>query len=270
MMTENKQLINLMILASLEAGEKILEIYNQKFEVEYKSDMSPLTIADQEANKVILKYLNQTQWPILSEESKLVPYDERRNWEYFWMVDPLDGTKEFIKHNGEFTVNIALIKNGQPILGVVFAPAMNKIFWGIVEENIAYEVNNVEVGTNIQFLHDNKQTIHSKSEDIPYKIVGSRSHSSPETEELVNNLIEKHSKVEFVSMGSSLKICLIANGSAQIYPRLAPTMEWDTAAGHAVALASGCEFFDAKTNLPIVYNKESLLNPWFIVEAINR
>jgi len=249
---------------AIEAGKAILEIYNSEdFNVEFKGDGSPLTRADKAANDVIVKGLTEhfPNIPVLSEEGKSIPYQERKHWDKFFLVDPLDGTKEFIKRNGEFTVNIALIENGSPIAGVVYAPVLGRLYacstGGGLEVRRLGELSPIEPLTS----QKNDPKNHNKA----FKIVASRSHVSPETEEFIEKMREKHGDVELVSMGSSLKICLVAEGKADVYPRLGPTMEWDTAAAHAIALAAGCEVLEFYSNKPLIYNKENLLNPFFLV-----
>ncbi|WP_057940439.1 3'(2'),5'-bisphosphate nucleotidase CysQ [Algoriphagus resistens] len=245
-----KELTALAKVASLEAGKAILEIYNSAdFGVEFKGDNSPLTKADQEAHRLIVDFLGETNLPILSEEGGDIYYEERKNWEYFWMVDPLDGTKEFIKKNGEFTVNIALIHAGKPVLGVVYAPVLEWLYWGNEEEG-AWK----QEGKKSAIKLVNTGSVEIKT------IVASRSHLSKETQDF----IDQYPEVEVVSMGSSLKLMLIAEGKAQIYPRFAPTMEWDTAAAHGVVLAMGGSVNLWPEKSQLLYNKENLLNPWFI------
>lgn len=200
-----------------QAGEAIMKIYSVDFSVEYKDDKSPLTDADRAANAIIIDGLKSTGIPVLSEEGKAIPYQDRKNWTLFWLVDPLDGTKEFIKKNGEFTVNIALIENGHPVMGVVYAPAMGITYYGSKSEG-SFKKNS---GGQIDKLPLPGE--HNRAEKI--RVVASRSHMSPETEEFVASLKEKTREIEFLSSGSSLKLCLIAEGAADIYPRLAPTME---------------------------------------------
>ncbi len=264
-----KDLLKKAIFASIEAGEAILNVYNQDFTVETKSDNSPLTQADKNSHNVIKDALTDSGLPILSEEGKLLSYDERKGWDTFWLIDPLDGTKEFIKKNGEFTVNIALIKNGVPVLGVVYVPVSGTLYYGTEETgsfmaNIQSDATTSEIDQAIE-----------KGNSIPvaqlpaqYTVVASRSHNTPETDAFIESRKKKYGEVEIISAGSSLKLCLVAEGKAQVYPRLAPTMEWDTAAGHAVAKYSGCRVYDYKTNDDLAYNKENLLNPWFVVERV--
>tara|TARA_Y100000991_G_scaffold84686_1_gene63923 strand:+ start:3956 stop:4720 length:765 start_codon:yes stop_codon:yes gene_type:complete len=239
--------------AAKKAGDKILQIYGEEFSVSYKEDKSPLTIADQKANDIIESYLLKTNIPILSEEGNRTEYKDRKNWNLLWIVDPLDGTKEFVKRNGEFTVNIALVKNGKPILGVVFAPVKGWLYYG--SPNGSYREFDKK---KVKLPLNNKST--------SFKVVGSRSHQSPETKEYFDDIRKRKKNVEIVSMGSSIKICLVAEGSADVYPRFAPTMEWDTAAGHAIAKYAGKKLIDLKTNQEMVYNRERLTNNWFIVE----
>ena len=249
---EIKKYIPLIIDAARDAGIKILEVYNSEdFGVEEKGDHSPLTKADQLAHQTIVEKLKETELPILSEEGAKIPYKERKEWEYFWMVDPLDGTKEFIKKNGEFTVNIALIHNQKPILGVVYAPVLDKLYFG--GEGIgAFKSENMDPQVELKII---------ENENGAKRIVASRSHLNEETKKY----IEQYKDAETVSMGSSLKFMLIADSEADIYPRFAPTMEWDTAAANAVLRGLNIEVINMEDNKPLRYNKENLLNPNFKV-----
>lgn len=246
-----------------EAGHVIMAIYQQDFAIFDKADKSPLTEADLAAHNVIVAGLKSiSDLPILSEESADIAWSERSQWQRYWLVDPLDGTKEFIKKNGEFTVNIALIELGQPVLGVVYAPVLDSLYVGIVGEQ-AYKVENGQQSTINTAPHVSAER---------WKVVGSRSHQSPEIESFLAAL---DGDKELVAMGSSLKLCLVAEGRAHLYPRLGPTSEWDTAAAHAVVLAAGGSVTQlsfgqtpAQATQPLVYNqKESLLNPFFLVSA---
>lgn len=252
--------INKIIDIALKAGEEIMMIYAQDFSVEIKGDNSPLTLADQKANGIIMTALKKLypEIPIISEETKVMAYEERKNWNEYWLVDPLDGTKEFIKKNGEFTVNIALMSDGEPVAGVVFAPAKKQLWYGMKGEG-SYKIN-----------EDGSKTPLPKGTDWrelqKVNVVGSRSHMSEETLQFVEDLKKQGKEVEFVSSGSSLKFCLVAEGLADVYPRFGPTMEWDTAAGHAVVAIAGGKVLNWQTKQPLQYNKENLLNPFFIVE----
>lgn len=268
---ELKTLLTTATRAALEAGKEINEVYQEKdFEVESKADESPLTLADRKSHEIIMGHLKQTDYPVLSEEGKDIPYEERSQWEYFWLVDPLDGTKEFIKKNGEFTVNIALIRQGEPILGVVFAPYVNELYFG-TELFGAYKIEGQQ-GEPMEFK--DMDELMKKGQILPVSekrhklvVVASRSHLNEETQAYVDELKKRHGDAEFVSKGSSLKICMVAEGKADAYPRFGPTMEWDTAAGHAVALAAGFPVTQKDEKTPLLYNKKELLNPYFIVKS---
>jgi 3'(2'), 5'-bisphosphate nucleotidase len=261
-----KELLNIAAEAAIKAGKKILEVYAKDFAVETKTDNSPLTEADRESHNIIKDHLQQTGLPLLSEEGKQLAFADRKDWETFWLIDPLDGTKEFIKKNGEFTVNIALIKNKKPVLGIVYVPVTGILYFGS-ESNGSFKIAYDENKT-VEELIANAAKLPDAVSPEKYTIVASRSHSSAETENFIDERKKIHGEVDLISAGSSLKLCLVAEGKAQVYPRLAPTMEWDTAAGHAVAKFSGCKVYDFKTNEELEYNKENLLNPWFVVERV--
>jgi 3'(2'), 5'-bisphosphate nucleotidase len=253
--------------ASLAAGTRIMDVYATDFEVEKKGDDSPLTIADKNANEVINKYLKKTAYPIISEENKQIDYNIRKEWSTCWIVDPVDGTKEFIKRNGEFTVNIALVENGIPIMGVIYVPVSKTLYFTGDNGKQSFKMDDVSEGILISEILKNATPISPiKIDDSVVKVVGSRSHLNDDTKAFVSELQKKH-EVEIVSKGSSLKFCLVAEGEAHIYPRYAPTMEWDTAAGHAICQAAGLQVIDVTTNEPLKYNKENLLNPYFIVQS---
>lgn len=252
------------ILAAIEGGREILNIYNTDFEVEYKGDNSPLTLADQKANEAIVEILKPLNIPMISEENKNKTFNERQNWSQCWIIDPLDGTKEFVKRNGEFTVNIALVNNQKPTFGVIYVPVTKELFVGLVEENKVYKL----MWDGQKSFEDNfiDAELLNPSESAKMRVVGSRSHMNEDTQQFIDNLKTKQSKpVEIVSKGSSLKFCLVAEGLADVYPRFAPTMEWDTAAGQAICEAVGLEVIDQKTQKPMVYNRENLLNNHFLV-----
>lgn len=258
-------MINKIIDAALRAGHAIMDIYTHPdtdWQVERKADNSPLTLADKRSHQIIAEALKNTNIPLLSEEGAHLPYDERKVWKRLWIVDPLDGTKEFLKRNDEFTVNIALVEKGVPVMGVVYAPAKHLLYYGEKGKGAyAAIVNGDEEIENLHAIPTKEAYL-----DRPYRIVASRSHLSAETESFINDLRKQHPDLEMVSAGSSLKICLVAEGKADVYPRLAPTMEWDTAAGHAVVLAAGKEVVYAADGAPLHYNKEDLHNPYFIVK----
>jgi 3'(2'), 5'-bisphosphate nucleotidase len=242
------------------AGAEIMEVYVSDFNVEEKADQSPLTEADRRANDVIIAALRERypEVPVISEETKATDYVTRQHWETFWLVDPLDGTKEFVKRNGEFTVNIALVDRGEPVAGVVFQPAADRLYLGVKGKGATLSVNGAPAAPISGGPH------YREREKV--LVVASRSHLTDAVREFVAGLEAEGKTVEFKSSGSSLKLCLVAEGAADVYPRLGPTMEWDTAAAHAVANAAGKKVLDWETREPLRYNKENLLNPFFIVE----
>lgn len=246
---------------ALRAGEAVMAVYQSEFAVEHKDDRSPLTEADRRSNEVILAGLKETwpEVPVISEETKALPWQERRDWEWFWLVDPLDGTKEFIKRNGEFTVNIALVHQGVPVAGVVGQPVTGRLYWAVSGRGAWRISADSEEPVRIGGSRHYRELDH-------VSVVGSRSHLSPEVGAFVQGLEEEGKVVTFRSSGSSLKLCLVAEGAADVYPRLGPTMEWDTAAADAVAREAGRRVLDWETREPLRYNKENLLNPWFVVE----
>lgn len=253
--------IEALLKVARDAGAAILEIYKQDFEVIEKADNSPLTLADQQSNEVIMKGLSELypDVPVISEENKLLPYTDRKDWGMFWLVDPLDGTKEFIKKNDEFTVNIALIENGRPVFGIVYVPVTDVMYYGLDGDG-----SYMQTGSDAKVKLTSSPTHYTDKDSIV--VVASRSHLTQEVQDFVDELRAKGKEVEFLSAGSSLKFCLVAEGKADVYPRFGPTMEWDTGAAHAVALGAGRDVLRADTKQPLSYNKEDLLNPWFIVE----
>ena len=238
---------------ALKAGDAIMEIYKKDFTVEYKDDKSPLTEADLKANEIICSSLEKLypNIPIMSEENKQTDYEIRKEWQYYWCIDPIDGTKEFIKKNDEFTVNIALIHKDTPVLGVVYAPAIDEMY-SAKKGNGAFK-NGHKLPLKIN--NNPKEKL---------SVVASKSHLSQETQDFINALDAK--EIEQVSKGSSLKLCMVAEGIADIYPRLAPTMEWDTAAADAIVRESSKMTYQFEKDEAVIYNKEDLLNPWFVVK----
>ena len=258
--------ISVAITAALEAGKAILEIYHSgEFDVEIKGDNSPLTKADTASHNVIMSYLTETNIPVLSEEGKAMAYEERKDWKQLWIVDPIDGTKEFIKRNGEFTVNIALIENQLPIIGVIFVPVTGELYFSSKELG-AYKVKVYQEDYNVEALLSKGNKLPLEREDKTFTIVASRSHMSAETESYVQEIRDIHGEVKLISKGSSLKLCMVAEGTANCYPRFAPTMEWDTAAGQAICEHAGFEVIDWSTKKDMLYNREELLNNWFLVK----
>ena len=256
------------IRAALEAGRAIMEVYEgEDFGIETKEDQSPLTLADQRAHVRIMEHLERTGIPVLSEEGSQLPYAERSGWERFWLVDPLDGTKEFINRNDEFTVNIALVEEGKALFGVVFAPAIQELYLGIPGRG-AFRCRNEKNFTQpLDYLLQFSDPLPmEKPEEKLFRVVASRSHYNEETRKFVEAIDTGGKEICLVSKGSSLKLCLVASGEADLYPRLGPTMEWDTAAAHAVVKAAGKNVCRADSGEELHYNKQNLLNPYFVVK----
>jgi 3'(2'), 5'-bisphosphate nucleotidase len=281
---EIRPLMHAAIRGALDGARAILEVRARGFDVQYKDDCSPLTEADLAAHQAIEARLEPTGYPVLSEESAEVPYAERAGWHRFWLVDPLDGTKEFVKDNGEFTVNVALIEAGRPVLGVVQVPVHDTIYWGFVADQgrQAFKAD-ASAGSTPEQLAERRQPLEieaGRPPVAPVRVVASRSHCNDATLRFIEQLEADHGQVERVSRGSSLKLCLIAEGAARIYPRIAPTMEWDTGAAHAVIAAAGGGVWAYDPQLPpaaylaadpaaagarpLQYNKDDLLNPFFV------
>jgi len=263
------QLTEIAISAAIEGAREIMKVYvKDDFNVQLKSDESPLTEADLRSNAVIVAALSKTDIPILSEEGAEVLYEDRKHWKQLWIVDPLDGTKEFVKRNGEFTVNIALAKNTYPVMGVIFAPYLNCLYWG--DESGAYksqlssdwmDITTERIISGIDII-----SMPNALPDIK-TMVASKSHFTQETGDYIELLKEKEGEIELVSKGSSLKMCLVAEGQAHLYPRLGPTMEWDTAAGQAIIESTGGQLYDWNTKERMRYNRSELRNGWFLCVA---
>lgn len=256
--------------AALKAGEAIRKVYfSDQLMVEYKQDLSPITLADRHAHECIEELLLPLNLPVLSEEGAEIAFDVRKDWNKFWLVDPLDGTREFVKRNDDFTVNIALVEHNEPQVGVIYAPITGLLYFGIrgsgaFKRDTCYEkeiridkLNEFISGSIVLPLHWPRKK---------FTVTVSKSHLNEKTLEFVNKMIQKFGEVDTISIGSSLKICLIAEGKADIYPRFGRTMEWDTAAGHAIAVAAGFSFTLPDGDTPVRYNKADLSNPNFIVK----
>ena len=261
-------LANIALKAALEANIAIMNVYSGKIVPEEKSDGSPITLADKKANSIILKHLKKTDIPVVSEESEIPDHHVRRSWPRYWIVDPLDGTKEFIGRNGEFTVNIALITEGEPVIGVITAPALQMAWVGVkgerpwkIKNTGSIDLSNTDGGIPGEFI---EKQMHL-SDGI--KVAVSRSHPDPKTTSLVRELEINHPGLTMHPKGSSLKFCDLAEGMVNIYPRYTPTFEWDTAAGHAILNAAGGELFDLNTKQPLRYTKQELQNPPLIAFA---
>ena len=255
------------IAAAINAGLEIMKVYGgEDFEVEIKEDNSPLTIADTKSHDIIVDSLKGIGFPILSEEGRSIPYEDRKDWDLFWMIDPLDGTKEFIKRNGEFTVNIALMKEHSPIFGVIYIPVRKSLYFG----GLDYQSHKIE---SIDRNLENYSSYVEMAEVLPldikknnYTLIGSRSHMSEETEAYFSKVKDEQGEIDVFSAGSSLKLCLVAEGTADEYPRFAPTMEWDTAAGQAIIEGAGKKVIHYKSGNLMRYNRENLLNGWFLAK----
>ena len=268
------------IAAALEAGDAALAVYEGAFDVTEKADHSPLTLADMRSHEIISAALKPLQIPVLSEEGRDVPYEERSRWPALWIVDPLDGTKEFVKKNGEFTINIALVADNRPVMGVIYVPVTGMLYFA-ADPLGAFSVSRTGMPPGWHDgWHDSwndnlpplisaaKKLPLEKRDERPYTIMGSRSHATPELTAFVDEMKKCHEMVELVPAGSSLKFCRIAEGFADVYPRMGPTMEWDTAAGQVIAEQSGAAVLDYYSRTTLEYNKPDLTNPWFIVERI--
>ncbi len=254
------------IEAAFAAGSVIMEVYRQKsFRITLKRDLSPVTIADKQAHSIITDILEPTGIPVLSEEGRNIPYGERKNWEQFWLVDPLDGTKEFIQRNDEFTVNIALIQGTEPVAGVIFAPVTATLYFGMVPHGAG--IRKGSVPASMEEVIKQAQPLPCPVEERPYRLIASRSHLNRATRAFISDHLANYPQHQIVNRGSSLKLCMIAEGSADTYPRFGPTMEWDTAAGDAIIRAAGGRIVIADTFLPLQYNKPDLHNPWFVATS---
>ena len=268
-----EQLLHKTIIAAVLAGNEILKVYDTDFNVEFKEDQSPVTLADKKASTLIINELKQFNIPVLSEEEEDIPYTKRKNWDKLWIVDPLDGTKEFVKRNGEFTVNIALTENNIPTLGVIYSPVFKDLYFAAKGMG-AFKINRHDFIPSIDFIKESSLNgLLGLAKKLPiiasknnYVVVASRSHMSAETYAHIEKLKLLHSNVEIVSTGSSIKMCWVAEGIADEYPRFGPTMEWDTAAGQAILQEAGASLVDYDTQEPMKYNREKLLNNWFIAK----
>ncbi len=262
------------VLASKKAGEAIMEVYDSDFKAEQKKDRSPVTSADIRSHKIISRHLlssGHIYLPLLSEEGRYIPYSERQTWEYYWLVDPLDGTKEFINRNDEFTVNIALMRKDMPVIGVIYVPARDILYFA-AEATGAFKISGtswIRKGFSFEALKGKacRLPIQTGTGDKFFTAIASRSHMSEDTRSFLDRWKKEHGEFRIISAGSSLKFCLVAEGAADIYPRFGPTMEWDTAAGQAIVEQAGGVALSNETGESLKYNKEELLNPWFIVKG---
>ncbi len=246
------------VVLATEAGRRILDVYERQFDVSQKDDGSPLTDADRAAHEVIIERLAALTpaIPVLSEESAKIEYSERSGWQRFWLVDPLDGTKEFVNRNGEFTVNIALIDDGAPVLGVVYVPVTGVSYLAVRGQGAWKETGGCDrQPIRVRRYRGGRATV-----------VASRSHRGDAVDRFLDNLKAREGEYDTESLGSSLKLCRVAEGAADVYPRLGPTSEWDTAAAQCVVESAGGHVTDLDGQ-PLRYNKPNILNPWFLVSG---
>jgi 3'(2'), 5'-bisphosphate nucleotidase len=267
--SEYDDLLRIAIDAITIAGKTVMDIYQNSYKIEIKKDNSPLTYADLKSNEIITNFLTGTSIPLISEESSTVKYETRKTWERFWIVDPLDGTKEFIQKNGEFTINIALVENQKPVVGIVYAPAINTLYFSSIEKGafkIILDLKKPNKSSEILLKATKIKPVKNKK----LVIAASRSHLNLKTIDFIENLKEKYPSVKVINKGSSLKFCLVAEGLANIYPRFGRTMEWDSAAGHAIINATGGKIFTPDDGNELIYNKSELHNLDFIaVDTFN-
>jgi len=264
----DQDLLEIAIKAAIAGGIEILDVYGHDFNVEFKEDRSPLTLADKRSHEAICEILEETGLPILSEEGKSIPFETRKNWKRFWMVDPLDGTKEFVKRNGEFTVNIALIDENRAEIGVIYVPVSGWLYFASESTGAMKTLVSGNEKDTIEKLITTANKLPGNDFNSRLIVVCSRSHMSNETSDYIQRLRDSGHDLDFVSIGSSLKMCLVAEGKAHIYPRFGPTMEWDTAAGQAIVEKSGGKVLKTDSPEQVRYNKADLLNPWFIASRI--
>lgn len=267
---ERTELLHMAIKAAIEAGRHIEKVYQEPFSIEYKEDDTPVTIADKQANAIIESALAESNIPVLGEEGEHFPYEQRKHWEQLWIVDPLDGTKEFINRNGEFTVNIALAIKGVPVIGVIFSPVFKDLYFA-AEEIGSYKIDKhqfIEHTENINAYSMQELmalAVQLPSQALPdtHTIVASRSHPNAATKKFVQDRKQQR-ETKLINTGSSIKMCLIAEGKAHEYPRYGRTMEWDTCAGHCILKNAGGEIISLEDKLPLRYNKEDIANPDFL------
>lgn len=269
-MNYNEHLHNA-IKAAIRAGERIAEIYLHPFEVEYKSDATPVTIADKEANTIIEDFLQITNIPVLGEEGEHFHYDKRKYWKQIWIVDPLDGTKEFVNRNGEFTVNIALAEEGEPVIGVIYMPVFKDLYFAAkgfgsfkLDKHTFIEHQSLIYTYSLEKIISLSKQLPFQSLPKNFTLVASRSHPNHDTKHFIQKRKEEQSGLQLIYTGSSIKMCWIAEGKAHEYPRYGRTMEWDTCAGHCILKYAGGEIISLEDQLPLRYNKENIENPSFL------
>jgi 3'(2'), 5'-bisphosphate nucleotidase len=268
-----QKLLHTAIIAAINAGNEILQIYNTPFNVNYKSDNTPVTNADKAASKLIIETLNTTNIPVISEEEDVPGYEIRKKWKSLWMVDPLDGTKEFVKRNGEFTVNIALIENQKPVIGVIYSPVFKHLYFAAnllgsfkINAHHVIDLINNNLINNFDEIKAKAKTIITNTQTNDFTIIASRSHLSADLNIYIKKLENIKGPIKLINVGSSIKMCWVAEGIANEYPRYGTTMEWDTAAGHCILNNAGGTIINIENNFPLIYNKQNLKNPNFIAK----
>jgi len=261
-------LLKTAIAAALKAGEEILRIYETDFYVETKSDKTPVTIADKTSGQIIGRMLESTGIAVISEEETLADYQQRQHWQQVWIVDPLDGTKEFVKRNGEFAVNIALVKDQKSVLGVIYAPVLKELYFA--SDAGSFKSLAVHGQSNVETLMSEAVKLPSNKLPKDYTVVASRSHLSREINDYIARLKQLYGTINVVNTGSSIKQCWVADGLAHEYPRFGTTMEWDTAAGQCILEQAGGALLDLESQQPLSYNKENMQNPYFVAKAKRR
>lgn len=264
-------LLHSAIKAAIVAGRKINEIYQKPFEVEYKSDSTPVTIADKEANRIIEEMLHPLHIPVLGEEGEHFLFNKRKGWDQLWIVDPLDGTKEFVNHNGEFTVNIGLVELSQPVIGVIYSPVFKDLYFAAngmgsykLDKHTLIAHEEVILDLSLNEIVDLSQKLPLHELPHSHTLVASRSHPNHDTKHFVQKRKEEKENLQLIYTGSSIKMCWIAEGKAHEYPRFGRTMEWDTCAGHCILKNAGGEIISMDDNMPLRYNKENIENPSFL------
>jgi len=267
-------LLHKAILAAIEGGREILEVYDTNFKVSYKADESPVTLADERASDRITEVLQEFNIPVLSEEGEHSDYSIRQHWNRLWIVDPLDGTKEFVKRNGEFTVNIALVEQHEPVIGVIWSPVFKDLYFAAkglgafrIDSHTFLTIADTIGTLSLDELIGTAERLPLAQDRQSYRVVASRSHLSKETYAHIQVLNDRYPHVEIVNTGSSIKLCWVAEGRADEYPRFGHTMEWDTAAGHAILSEAGGELIDHETGKTMRYNRPNLQNNWFIARS---
>jgi 3'(2'), 5'-bisphosphate nucleotidase len=259
------EMLTMTLRAAVEAGRELRYRKDRALNIQSKEDDSPVTIADENAHRIIFDILKESGIPILSEEGRDIPLAERQSWEKFWMIDPLDGTKEFIKGRNEYTINIALIEKKEAVFGLIAVPELNQIYCG-ESGGCSYRFMENDLSGDFSIAREKATLLPDQTDDSEYRVLASRSHLSKQTEAYIDELRKEKGEIVFVQAGSALKFCRLAEGKADIYPRFTPCMEWDTAAGHAILKGVGRDILKVEDGRPLEYDKPDLLSPFFIAK----